>query len=75
MIVQRDELAMAEREYDATKQRFQLASRGIAFNEEPTPAPAPDSSPMDQAMSDQRAREAAVEAQLAHLKKKLGEKR
>lgn len=75
VIVQRDELAMAEREYDATKQRFQLASRGIAFNEEPTPAPAPDSSPMDQAMSDQRAREAAVEAQLAHLKKKLGEKR
>ena len=69
--VQRDELAMAEREYDVTKARFQSASRGI-----PVDAADPDQAGMsgpDQALLDQRAREAAVEAQLAHLKKKLGE--
>ncbi len=69
--VLRDELAMAEREYGVTKARFQSASRGL-----PLDASTPDTpgvSGPDQALLDQRAREAAVEAQLAHLKKKLGD--
>lgn len=78
VIVQRDELAMAERDYEVTRQRFQAASRGL-----PLDAPSLDqsstgvegpSSP-DQAMLDHRAKEAAVEAQLEHLKKKLGERK
>jgi hypothetical protein len=77
VIVQRDELAMAEREYEVTKQRFQAASRGLPLD---GPSPAEDvagiegSSSRDQTMMDHRAREAAVEAQLEHLKKKLGER-
>ncbi|HEY3935686.1 MAG TPA: hypothetical protein VGL65_13825 [Gemmatimonadales bacterium] len=77
VLLQRDELAMAEREYEATRQRFQAAARGV-----PIDAPAADSpqdepgmTPADQVMIDQRAKDAAVEAQLAHLKKKLGETR
>ena len=78
VIVQRDELAMAERDYEVTKQRFQAASRGL-----PLDAPSPTGghhrsrrpSSLDQTMMDQRAKEAAVEAQLEHLKKKLGERK
>jgi hypothetical protein len=76
VIVQRDELAMAEREYEVTRQRFQAASRGLPLE---APAPAEGSagadalSSLDQTMMDHRAKEAAVEAQLAHLKKKLGD--
>lgn len=76
VIVQRDELQMAHRDYEATKQRFQSASRGVPLDEAPTVDPSADPdriSPADQVMMDQRAREAAVEAQLAHLKKKLGD--
>ncbi|MGH7592441.1 MAG: hypothetical protein ACRELE_01105, partial [Gemmatimonadales bacterium] len=76
VMVQRDELAIAEREYQATRQRYRAASQGL-----PLDAPVPDDatrdgagvSPLDQVMRDHRAREAAVEAQLAHLKKKLGD--
>lgn len=68
VIVQRDELAMAEREYEATRQQFQQASRGVP----PDAAPGDTALP-DQALFDQRAREAAVEAQLAHLKRQLGD--
>ena len=79
VIVQRDELAMAEREYEVTKQRFQAASRGLPLDG----ASAADSSAGGRGalvdrirpMMDQRAKEAAVEAQLAHLKKKLGERK
>jgi hypothetical protein len=67
VIVQRDELAMAEREYEATRQQFQQASRGV-----PLDAAQSIAVPPDQAVLDQQAREAAVEAQLAHLKRKLG---
>lgn len=76
VIVQRDELAMAERDYAATKQRLQSASRGAPLDAAPPGEAATDPgrmSSVDQLMIDQRAREAAVEAQLAHLKKKLGE--
>lgn len=78
VIVQRDELTMAQRDYEETKQRFQSASRGVPLD---APAPAdPLASPdrissVDQALMDQRAREAAVDAQLEHLKKKFGERK
>ncbi|MES1259427.1 MAG: hypothetical protein ABUL71_02445 [Gemmatimonadota bacterium] len=76
VIVQRDELAMATRDYEAVKQQYQSAARGVSMGAAPAPDPAQDPdrmSSVDQLMIDQRAREAAVEAQLAHLKKKLGE--
>lgn len=81
VIVQRDELAMAEREYEVTKQRFQAASRGIPLDSPASSGPAdslggaPSSgpSPYEEILLDQRAKEAAVEAQLALLKKKLSE--
>ncbi len=67
---QRDELQVAEHEYEVTRQRFQSAKLG-------TSAPEPESTlddPLTDLRFDQQAREAAVEAQLAHLKQKLGER-
>lgn len=78
VIVQRDELAMAERDYAATKQRFQAASRGASLSNAPAADPLADPDRMtsnDRVMLDQRAREAVVDAQLEHLKKKLGERK
>jgi hypothetical protein len=78
VIVQRDELGLAERDYEATKQQYQSASRGIPLSSN-APSAAPDEDPgaaaaqMDHLLLDQRARESAVEAQLALLKKKLSE--
>lgn len=75
VIVVRDELAMAEREYESTRERFQAASRGVPFDASPAevaPGTA-ETTAADRLANDQRARDAAVEAQLAHLKKKLGE--
>ncbi len=80
VIVQRDELQLAERDYEETKQRFQSASRGIPPPGTPSSAEAaepiegPQVSPGEHYALEQRAREAAVEAQLAHLKQKLGER-
>lgn len=78
VIVQRDELGLAERDYEATKQQYQAASRGIPLgNTAPPESPdgTPDAGPslIDHLVLDQRARESAVEAQLALLKKKLSE--
>jgi hypothetical protein len=73
-LVQRDELDLAEREYEATRQRFQAASHGLPLDAIGGDATAPSEGP-GQALRDQRAREEAVEAQLAHLKKKLGERK
>jgi hypothetical protein len=78
VIVQRDELGIAERDYEATKQQYQSASRGIPLSSTTTTS-APDADPdaarsqIDHLLLDQRARESAVEAQLALLKKKLSE--
>lgn len=83
VLVQRDELAMAEREYEVTRQRFQSARLGVPGGSElddtaqVTTGPnasASRPSVMEEYLLDQRAREAAVEAQLAHLKKKLGDR-
>jgi hypothetical protein len=76
VLVQRDEVHIADREYEATKLRYQRASHGLPLDpptstsqHDPTTEPA---SPMDDPFLDRRAREAAVEAQLEMLKKKLG---
>lgn len=77
VVVQRDELFLAERDYDATKARFQSAKRGIPLASAPIADPLEDGdrmSPFEQAKLDQRAREAAVDAQLAMLKQKLNER-
>lgn len=77
VVVQRDELFLAERDYDATKSRFQSAKRGIPLASAPIADPLEDGDRMssfEQVKLDQRAREAVVDAQLELLKKKLGER-
>jgi hypothetical protein len=75
VLVQRDEVAMAEREYEATMARYQAASRGIPFEESAGAAPGAEGPPpIDEALMKQRAKEATVDAQLAMLKKKLEER-
>jgi hypothetical protein len=75
VLVQRDELGMAEREYEATMARFQAASRGIPLeNAAPGEPGSEGPSPADEALLHQRAKEATVDAQLAMLKKKLEER-
>jgi multidrug resistance efflux pump len=67
VVVQRDEVAMADRDYAQARERFDAAQRGVPLDES---AGGPAS---DEARGlDQRARDAAVDAQLEHLKKKLG---
>lgn len=74
VLVQRDELAMAQREYDTTMARYQAASRGIPEGATAADPLTEGMPPVDEALLDQRAREAAVDAQLAMLKKKLGDR-
>lgn len=75
VLVQRDELAMAEREYEATMARYQASARGIPLEgAAPDPLAEGTAPPVNEALLDHRAKEAAVEAQLAMLKKKLGER-
>lgn len=78
VLVQRDEVTLAEREYEATKARYQRAAQGLPLDP-PTPSaaeidPVTGDAPFPDALLEQRAREAAVEAQLAYLKQKLGER-
>lgn len=66
--VQRDELAMAEREYESMRAEFQQARGSV----DAVPASEPDVE--DAALRhqlDRAARESAAEAQLAHLKRKV----
>ena len=66
--VQRDELAMAEREYESMRAEFQQARGAVGA----MPAPEPDVE--DAALRhqlDRAARESAADAQLAHLKRKV----
>ena len=77
VLVQRDELLLAERDYEATKARFQAARHGVPLDAPPPPDPLDDGdtmSPFEQVKLDQRAKEAVVDAQLELLKKKLGER-
>ena len=74
VLVLRDEVTIAEREDQATKARFQRANQGLPLEaprmgvDEETGEPVIHEEPF----LDQRAKEAAVEAQLDMLKKKLG---
>jgi hypothetical protein len=55
VIVQRDELAMAERDYEATRQQYQSASRGASLDPAPSGnagSAADRMSPVDQVMID-----------------------
>ncbi len=77
VLVQRDEVQIAEREYAVTRERHQRAMHGLPPERETAPPsdPLDPESPAgssDDPFLDQRAREAAVEAQLEMLKKKLG---
>jgi len=66
--VQRDELAIAEREYEELSIRYRDARQGIVSEGR---APAGEDPP---SRIDRRAAEAAVDAQLEMLKRKLGKK-
>lgn len=77
VLVQRDEVHLAEREYEATRERFQRATHGLPLEVDAPPGLDASGDPMspssaDDPLLDRRAREAAVEAQLEMLKKKLG---
>lgn len=75
VLVQRDELTIAEREYEATMARYQAAARGIPLEGGPATGSGNDGpTAADDALSTQRAKEATVDAQLAMLKKKLGDR-
>jgi hypothetical protein len=71
--VQRDELVISEREYEELGARYKAAKNGVPFTGAPEPAPDPAAEdPLLRARIDRKATEAAVEAQLELLKKKLG---
>lgn len=72
VLVQRDEVHLAEREYEATRAQYLRAERGQPAAPPPSLDPADPGAPDPDPLLDQRAREAAVEAQLAHLKRQLG---
>lgn len=73
VLVQRDEVVIAEREYETTRERFQRASHGLPPEDSAASSPDdPAASPLDNPLLDRRAREAVVDAQLEMLKKKLG---
>ncbi len=73
VVVQRDELFLAERDYAVTRERFQSARLGVNPPADRGEGSLDDDSmaPSDQFQLDQRAREAAVDAQLEMLKQKL----
>lgn len=74
VIVQRDEVAIAERELEATRLRFQRASHGLPLDPPGVPGAAESETDTlhDDPYLDRRAREQVVDAQLEALKKKLG---
>jgi len=75
LAVQRDELAMAEREVAEMTEQLREAKQGRVPDATPRPAPDPSldaESDLMAARAERALHEAAVEAQLAHLKKKLG---
>jgi len=79
LAVIRDELAFAEREYESLSGQYRSARLGT---DAPPPSPGPGSAELDPELdrdldrlsseASRAARDAAVRAQLEHLKKKLG---
>jgi hypothetical protein len=74
VIVQRDEVVIAERELEATRARYQRASHGLPLDEPRGDDPASlDATLGDpEPYLDRQTRDAVVNAQLEALKKKLG---
>jgi hypothetical protein len=74
--VQRDELALAERDYEELGARYRAAKNGMPSTPEPSApaAPPPEDEGLLKTRIDRKAIESAVEAQLEMLKKKLGRK-
>ena len=74
--VQRDELVLAERDYEDLSTRYRAAKNGMPTAEvsEPAGAPPTEDDPLLKTRIDRKAVESAVEAQLEMLKKKLGRK-
>lgn len=74
LAVQQDELALAEREYQTVSERYQAAKQGIPNpgSSGPAAAAAGDDGELLKARFDRRTLEAAAEAQLELLKKKMG---
>ena len=70
--VQQDELAIAEREYEELSVRYRSAKQGFPADPDLTPRDPSQDDGVLKARMDRKAAEAAVEAQLEMLKKKLG---
>ena len=71
--VQTDELRLAEREYEDLSTRFRSARQGIPpTNDARSPGPSPEESDLLRSGIDTRARQAAVDAQLEMLKRRMG---
>jgi hypothetical protein len=71
--VQKDELRLAEVEYEDLSNRFRSARQGVPPTEAEAPAaPSLEESELLRSRIDTKARQAAVEAQLEMLKKKMG---
>ncbi|MEO8448169.1 MAG: hypothetical protein ABI647_00160 [Gemmatimonadota bacterium] len=71
--VQRDEVRLAEVEYEDLSNRFRSARQGVPPTEtEPPAGPPAEDSDLLKSRIDTKARQAAVEAQLEMLKRKMG---
>lgn len=71
--VQRDELALAEREYQELAEQYRGARQGMPPGAGPAPRPPlEDDDELLRMQTDRQAAEAAVDAQLEALKRKLG---
>ncbi len=70
--VQRDELVLAEREYEDIAARYRSAKQGIPLDNAPVGPPPAEEDLLLKARLDRQAAEKAVDAQLEMLKKKLG---
>ena len=69
--VQRDEVALAEREHEGLSERYRAAKQGVGGSGTVAPPPVEDSDLLKTRL-DRQAVEAAAQAQLELLKKKMG---
>ncbi|HPF62301.1 MAG: hypothetical protein KC544_06380 [Gemmatimonadetes bacterium] len=72
VLVQRDEVIMADREYEQMRAQYQRASQGLPLDPPRAVGGEDGTAPDEDPFLDRRIREAAVDAQLEMLKKKLG---
>lgn len=74
VLVQRDEVILVDRDYETMRAQYQRAAQGLPIDPPTVGASGgdPEGLPEDDPFLDRRVREAAVDAQLELLKKKLG---